>query len=377
MKLIHLSDLHLGKRVNEFSMLEDQRYILEQILRLIAFQKPDAVLLAGDIYDKPVPPAQAVELFDDFLAALAELRTQVFVISGNHDSPERLAFGRRLINTAGVHLAPVYNGRVTPVTLNDAHGPVDIYMLPFVKPAHVRPFFPDQPADSYTQAVALAIQQMQLDPERRNVLVTHQFVTGATRCDSEELSVGGADHVDLDVFSPFDYVALGHLHGPQNVGPHARYCGTPLKYSFSEVRHEKSVTIVQLGPKGRLELQTEPLAPLRDMVQVRGTYEEVTARSFYAGTTWQEDYVRVVLTDEQDIPDAAARLRAVYHNLMRLDYDNRRTRSQATLPGAPAKTRTPLELFSELYELQNNCPMSDAQRDMVNRLIEAVWEEEP
>ena len=230
MKLIHLSDLHLGKRVNEFSMLEDQAYILQEILEIIDDEAPDAVLVAGDVYDKSIPPAEAVELFDDFLVRLARRKLPVFIISGNHDSPERLAFAGRLIDASGIHLSPVYHGCVEPLTLCDEHGEVDIFMLPFVKPANVRRFFPDEAIDSYTDALRVAIGRMPVDPARRSVLVTHQFVTGAARCESEELSVGGSDNVDSSVFDAFDYVALGHLHGPQNVAEErVRYCGTPLK----------------------------------------------------------------------------------------------------------------------------------------------------
>ncbi len=282
MKLIHLSDLHLGKRVNEFSMLEDQRYILGEILKIIDQEQPQGVLIAGDVYDKSVPPTEAVALLDDFLAALAGRAVPVFLISGNHDSPERIAFGGRLMARSGVHLAPVYHGRVEPITLTDAHGPVNLYLLPFLKPTHVRRFFPEREISTYTDALATAIEAMEVDPTVRNVLVTHQFVTGAARCDSEEISVGGSDNVDVSVFDPFDYVALGHIHGPQQVGRKGvRYCGTPLKYSFSEASHKKSVTVVELEEKGNLTVRTVPLVPQRDLVELRGTYEELTFRGFY------------------------------------------------------------------------------------------------
>ena len=240
MKFIHLSDLHLGKRVNEFSMLEDQQYILTEILHIIDTEKPDGVLIAGDVYDKSVPSAEAVALLDDFLVRMSKRSLRIFLISGNHDSPERMAFGGRLMESSGVYLAPVYDGKVTPITLIDEYGPVKVYLLPFVKPAHVRRCFPEQEISTYTDALCVAIEAMNVDPVERNVLVTHQFVTGATRCDSEELSVGGTDNVDVSVFESFDYVALGHIHGPQQVSRETvRYCGTPLKYSFSEAGHEK------------------------------------------------------------------------------------------------------------------------------------------
>ena len=310
MKLIHLSDLHLGKRVNEFSMLEDQRYILSEILDIIDREAPDGILIAGDIYDKSVPSAEAVALLDDFLVRLSARNLQVFLISGNHDSAERMAFGGRLMAGSGIHMAPVYNGTTAPLTLTDIHGPVDLYLLPFLKPAHVRRCFPDQEITSYTDAVKAAIDAMPLDTTRRNVLVTHQFVTGAARCDSEDLSVGGSDNVDAAVFAPFDYVALGHIHGPQQVGRETiRYCGTPLKYSFSEARHKKSLTVVELEEKGHVTVRTVPFHPLRDLVELRGTYEELTLRDFYESAGYRQDYVHITLTDEDDIPDAVGKLR--------------------------------------------------------------------
>ena len=379
MKLIHLSDLHLGKRVNGFSMLEDQAFILERILEIIDGEAPEGVLIAGDVYDRSVPPTEAVRMFDDFLTALAGRRIPTFVISGNHDSPERIAFGGRLMDLSGVHLSPVYEGRVTPLPLRDAFGTVWVYMLPFVRPANVRAAFPEEAIADYTEALRCAISHMAVDPGERNVLVTHQFVTGAARCDSEDISVGGTDNVDAGVFAPFDYVALGHIHGPQNVGDRRiRYCGTPLKYSFSERDHVKSVTVVELGEKGDLKVRTVPLTPLHDLRQIRGTYEELTLRTNYEGTV-TEDYLRVILTDEQDVPDAMARLRTVYPNLMRLEYDNARTRAGETiLPEEEmVRRKTALELFSDFFEMRNNRPMSREQSEFAGALFERVKEGEP
>ena len=378
MKLIHLSDLHLGKRVNEFSMLEDQQYILTEILRIVDAEQPDGVLIAGDVYDKTVPSAEAVALLDDFLVRLAKRDLQIFLISGNHDSPERMAFGGRLMEGSGVHLAPVYDGRVSPITLTDAYGTVNFYLLPFVKPAHVRRCFPEREITTYTDALAAAIEAMGVDQTGRNVLVTHQFVTGAARCDSEELSVGGTDNVDVSVFDPFDYVALGHIHGPQRVGRETvRYCGTPLKYSFSEAGHQKSVTVVELEAKGSVSVRTVPLAPLRDLVELRGTYEELTFRGFYEGTSYQKDYVHITLTDEEDVPDAMRKLQIIYPNLMKLDYDNRRTRAGARLDGAEdAEQKSPLELLEEFYEKQNGQPMGEEQQAFARAWMERIWEED-
>lgn len=378
MKFIHLSDLHFGKRVNGYSMLDDQKAILEQIASIIDAEKPQGILVAGDVYDKSIPPVEAVELFDECLVRLARRKVPVFIISGNHDSSERLAFGGRLLDTTGIHISPVYDGHVAPVSMEDEHGTVNVYMLPFVKPIHVRRFFPEAQIESYTDAIRVAVEQMEVDPRERNVLITHQFVTGALTSDSEELSVGGTDNVDASVFDDFDYVALGHIHGPQNIGSErVRYCGTPLKYSFSEAKHQKSVTVVELGQKGELDVRTVPLVPVHDMVELKGTYEELTAKSFYENTSYQEDYVHITLTDEEDVVDAVGKLRLIYHKLMKLDYDNQRTRSNPEVTAVEnLETKSPLELFGEFYEKQNNGPMSREQEDFLRELIEKIWEDE-
>lgn len=376
MKLIHLSDLHLGKRVNEFSMLEDQAYILDRILEMVDEEKPDGVILAGDVYDKSIPPVEAVELLDYFLVELGKRGKQVFLISGNHDSAERVAFGGRLMEERGIHIAPAYRGEVPPVVLTDEYGELSVYLLPFVKPAHVRRSFPEEEIVSYTDAVALAVKHMNVDTSRRNVLVTHQFVTGAVRSESEELSVGGTDNVDSAVFDDFDYVALGHLHRPQQVGRETiRYCGTPLKYSFSEADHEKSVTVVELREKGNVSIRTLPLVPLREMRNLKGTYDELTSRAYYDGKPYRSEYLHITLTDEEDIPDAIGKLRSIYPYIMKLDYDNTRTAMDRMIDGAEkVEQKSPLELFSELYELQNNAPMSDEQTGFVSALMETIWE---
>ena len=375
MKLIHLSDLHIGKRVNEISMIEDQEYILYQILQILDDEQADAVLIAGDVYDKSIPSAEAVTLLDDFLCRLAQRNIPVFLISGNHDSPERLAFGNRLMEDRGVHISPVYDGNVASISLEDDHGAVDFWLLPFLKPAHVKRYFPDAGIESYTDALRTAIAHMDMDATRRNVLLTHQFVTGAATCDSEEISVGGSDNVDVSVFADFDYVALGHIHGPQNLGSNKiRYCGTPLKYSFSEEHHHKSVTVVELGVKGELELKLRPLTPKHDLRSIRGTFAELTDKAFYAGTA-TDDYLQIILTDEEDVPEAIGKLRVIYPNLMKLTYDNTRTRTNRIIDGAvDIKRKSPLQLFEELYEWQNNQPMSEEQHQFALELITSIWE---
>nr|WP_300838972.1 exonuclease SbcCD subunit D [uncultured Acetatifactor sp.] len=377
MRFLHISDLHIGKRVNEFSMIEDQNYILKQILDIAAAKRVDAVLIAGDIYDKPVPSAEAVQMFDWFLTGLADLGKKVFAVAGNHDSPERIAFGAQLMSGRGVYVSPVYDGTAFCQVLTDAYGEIGIYLLPFVKPAIVRHALEGEiqsaSPESYQEAVELAVERMGIDRTRRNILIAHQFVTGAGRCDSEEVAVGGLDNVDGSVFDCFDYVALGHIHSPQSVGKeNVRYCGTPLKYSFSEADQEKSVTVVELREKGRTSISAVPLAPLRDMRRIRGSYREMMSKTFWQDTN-TEDYVQVTLTDEEDIPDGMQRLRTVYPNLMRLIYDNSRTRQDRSVDtAAQVEQKSELELFGEFFELQNNQPMSREQTDYVEKLIERL-----
>lgn len=387
MKFVHISDLHIGKRLNEFSLIEDQIYILNQILEIAKTEQADGVLIAGDIYDKPVPSAEAVKVFDLFLTKLADCGIKVFAVSGNHDSPERIAFGAQLMNGRGVYVSPVYDGNTAKITLTDAYGELDIHLLPFIKPAIVRHVLeknsekdreenPEEKdreklPESYHDAVAMAVQRMHIDAEKRNILIAHQFVTGAGRCDSEDISVGGIDQVDAEVFDAFDYVALGHIHSPQFVKRETvRYCGTPLKYSFSEAAQEKAVVVVECREKGRILLHTVPLTPLHDMRTIRGTYLEVTARPFYEHTDTY-DYVQITLTDEEDVPDGLSKLRIIYPNLMQLVYDNTRTKQNRMLEvTASAEKKSELELFEEFYELQNNQPMSQEQAAFVRQYME-------
>ena len=375
MKFMHLSDLHLGKRVNEFSMLEDQVYILNKIVNIIDLEKPAAIILAGDIYDKPIPPAEAVELFDDFLYKLSQRNLKVFIISGNHDSAERIAFGSRLFDKTGIYMSPVYNGTILPIELNDDFGKINIYMFPFIKPIHVKRFFPDEEISSYTDAVSTVIKNFHLDTGIRNILITHQFVTGASRTESEDISVGGSDNVNADVFCDFDYVALGHIHRSQSCGSeYIRYSGTPLKYSFSESKDTKSITVVDIMEKGDIKLDFIPLTPLRDMVEIKGTYDELMLKSFYENTTYPNDYVHITLTDENDILDVITRLRVVYKNIMKLDYDNQRTRSNSEINLInDMESKSPLELFDIFYDSRNGQPLNNEQREFMENIIEDIW----
>ncbi len=377
MKFIHLSDLHLGKRIYETSLIDDQRYILEQILDIIDREQPDGVMIAGDIYDKAVMPVEAVTLFDDFLNKLHERALLVYIISGNHDSADRLSFGARILSMGNIHIAPPYSGPVFCTDTEDEFGPLHIYMLPFVKKSQVRVLFPDENIETATDALRTVFAKTGINPAERNVLIAHQFITGSAISDSEEHSVGGTDNVDASVFDDFDYVALGHLHGPQSISRETvRYCGTPLKYSFSEALHTKSVTIAELKEKGNVSLRTVPLTPLRDMRDIRGTYEEL----MFAGnnqTDGKNDFIRAILTDESDVPDAMARLRSVYPNILTLEYDNKRTQGSAELKeAADVEKKTPYEMFSEFYFWRNNISMDPQQQKIINELIDMIWKEE-
>lgn len=403
MKFLHLADLHIGKRVCEHSMLDEQVYILREILGIVCEEHPDAVLVAGDVYDKSVPSAEAVAVLDDFLVKLSATGTKVFVLSGNHDSAERIAFGGRLMKGMGVYMSPVYNGEFAPVTLKDEMGEVDLWMLPFVRPADVRAHLEsDEDRDAvtdYTSAMRMAIAQMKFTEGRRNVLVAHQFVTGAERSESEE-NVGGLDNVDASVFEKFDYVALGHIHKPQNVMKdvggtvRARYSGTPLKYSLSEATHAKSVTVVELGAavnagdlfagngmRAALQVREVPLKPLHDVREIRGTFAELVSPEFrtaqVAAGNKLDDFVYVKLTDENDVPDAAQKLRGIYPNLMMLDYDNERTRNQQIAVGVEAvEKKSPMQLFGEFFEEMTRREMNPEELEFVQGVVDGIWEGE-
>lgn len=377
MKILHTSDLHIGKRVKEFSMLDEQRFILNQILTTAEAEQPDAIILAGDIYDKSVPSAEAVSLFDDFLVSLARLGKSIFIISGNHDSPERISFASRIMKASKIYLSPVYDGTIRPVILPDGESEVAFYLLPFIKPSVVL-HYADEGTDikTYDDAMRYVVSKMDIDKSRRNILIAHQYVTGAERSESEDMVIGGLDNVDASVFAPFDYVALGHLHRPQYCGRETiRYSGSPLKYSFSEVFDKKSVTIIEISA-GQAPVVTEhALTPLHEWYALRGTYDELTALDYYDGKGYQEAYVSITLTDEDDIPDGMRKLRTIYHRLMELSYDNKRTRAGMTNIGKPMNVNelNPIVLFGELFEKQNAQPLTDRQRQYVNSLIDQVF----
>ena len=377
MRFFHISDLHLGKRVNEFSMIDDQLDILQKIVMLAKDKKPDAVLIAGDVYDKSMPSVEAVQLLDKFLVWLNDLSVAVFLISGNHDSVERVAFGADLLKHSGIHIVQSYRGQLTPVSMNDEHGSLNVWMLPYLKPALVRRELEKYDIATYTEALASVLANVEINTSDRNILVAHQFVTGAKTSESEEKYVGGSENVDSSLFDAFDYVALGHLHRPQHIGRETlRYCGTPLKYSFSEVNDKKSVTVVDMGKKGEIAVSELPLAPIHEMRVIRGAYNELMKRENYLGTN-TDDYIRAVLTDEHEEPDARRKLEMIYKNLMSLDYDNMRTKAASSFTATvSADKKTPAQLFGDFYKMQNGGAMSGEQSEYVAGLFNEVFGEE-
>lgn len=376
MKLLHIADLHIGKRVNEYSMLEDQHHILNQIVNIAIEEQTQGILIAGDIYDKSLPPAEAVELLDAFLTRLIQSGQAVFIISGNHDSPERIGFGSRIMERNRLYISGVFEGKLNKISLEDEHGEINIFMLPFIKPAMLRPFYDEQP-ESYDAAVKLVISKEVINTNVRNILVSHQFVISGIqepeRSDSEHISVGGMDHVDSKAFDDFDYVALGHLHRPQSIGKDTiRYAGSPIKYSFSEALHKKSVTLLDFGVKGDLTIHTKLLTPLKDMREIKGPIDQLIkiGRQEETGKT---DYMHITLTDEEEIYDAIGQLRQVYPNLMLLDFENNRTNQNVysyLAATAESDKKSPLELFEEFYQLQNNIELSDEQIEVITKVME-------
>lgn len=382
MRFIHLSDLHIGKRVNGFPMLEDQRYILEQILEKTKESAADAVIIAGDIYDKPVPSAEAVDLFDDFLVGLTKLGVMVFLISGNHDSAERISYAGRLLRESQVYISPRFDGTIHPIQVSDDYGIVNIYLIPYIHPSLVRNAWPEEKIGSYDDAMRVLLEKSGVDPSARNLAVAHQFVTAGGQSpeetDSEEKHVGGLDNVDASAFDAFDYVALGHLHGPQRIGRDTiRYAGSPLKYSFSEEKQNKSITLAELKEKGKVTYDLLPLEAKRDLRTVRGTFEEVTSPEFTAGRK-RDDYYRVILTDENDVPNALSRLRRrFYENLMILEYDNARTSSDVRIEAKEGEEeKEPIEVLGDLYQMQNGREMSLLQKETAEKLIRRIWGED-
>ena len=384
MKVLHVSDLHIGKRVNGMSMLDDQRYILRQILDIAEKRQVSVLLIAGDVYDKASPSAEAVTVFDAFLTDAVAAGLRVLAIPGNHDSAERIAYAQGLLEKQGVCLPPVYAGEVERVELEDEHGPVEFWLLPFLKPGDVRRFFPDEEiGDNYSAALRAVLGACAIDQGKRNVVLSHQLVTAygtaPDRAD-DEIKLGGMDNVDVSVYDAFDYVALGHVHRPQRVGRDTvRYSGSPLKYSFSEARYDKSAALIELGEKEPgddvgecVSFELIPLVPLHDVREVRGTLADVLAMGTAHDAS--QDYLHITLSDEHPQLDAMAKIHEVFPNAMMLDYDNVTVlidRPQTQLTADPDSMDT-LDLFSAFYESQVGNPLDNEQRDFARKLIAKV-----
>ena len=376
MRFLHLADLHIGKRVNGFSMIEDQKFVFEQVYNVIENEKIDGIIMAGDIYDKPVPSAEAVKLFDEMLTRLVSINLPIFVISGNHDSAERIGFGSDILSAAKVYMSRVYNGNLQKIELEDDYGKINVYLLPFIKPATVKNIYKEAEIKDYDDALEYVLSQEKIDKTKRNVIVSHQFVTGAMRSESEEVSVGGLDNVSVENYKAFDYVALGHIHRDQQMGrKSARNAGTLLKYSYSEEKHNKSMTIVDLKEKGNIEIKEIPVKPLHDLKTIKGKFSKITSEEFYKELK-KEDYYRAVLTDEDDILNAIGKLKSIYPNLMSMEYDNTRTRSYSVVDNVETgEAKSPLDYFEEFFEKQNGRKMSEKQRDYLLEILGEAREE--
>ncbi|MDR2480598.1 MAG: exonuclease SbcCD subunit D [Treponema sp.] len=377
MKLLHLSDLHTGKSVNGFSMLEEQKRVFNQIAGFIQTERPNAVIIAGDVYDRAVPGVEAVRMFDDFLTDLAGQDVTVMIIAGNHDSPERLSYASRLLRERRLHIYGAFDGTLRRVTLNDEYGEIHFWLLPFIRPAAARDFFPDREIDTCAQAVAAVIDSAEIDWDVRNVLVSHQFYTmrGVTpqRSESEIDPVGGLDAVDASVISRFDYAALGHLHGAQQAGgTHIRYAGSPLKYSFSECRHKKSAALVELREKGSLTVSALPFIPVHDMREIKGSLDTLLGDEFISRGNCG-DYLKVILTDEEEIIDPMGKIRSVYPNVMVLSFENSRASLELSANDSGSGTGeglSPYDLFSNFFLERTGMVMNSGQEKIVRELLE-------
>ena len=378
MKLFHISDLHLGKRLNEFSLIDDQKYILDQILKLSDELKPEGIIIAGDIYDRAAPSAEAINLFSSFLTRISERKLKFFAISGNHDSPERVSYGGKILKNAGLYFSDSYDGKICPITLSDEFGEINFYLLPFVRPAVVRACADEEAKiDSFNDAVEYAVKCMNVNPKKRNVLVAHQYVTGAASSGSEESIVGGLDNIEASLFDDFDYVALGHIHGAQSVKRDAvRYSGTPLKYSLSEVNHKKTITVIELKEKGNIEISEVPLEPLHDLVELRGTYDNLSNQKFDVQAK-NDDYIKIILTDEIENHGALSKLRHRFPHLLALEYDNAKTRFNGMVSiDEKVQEKSPVQLVEDLYKKQMNLELTDEQRKYLLERINEIWEGE-
>ena len=369
MKLLHLGDLHLGRSLGDFDLIEDQKYILDQILKIIEKENVDGVLIAGDVYDKSIPSEAATNLLDYFLCKLSESRVQTFMISGNHDSDDRLNYGSNLFEANQIYISALYHGTLDKRTVTDEYGEVNVYLLPFVKASQVRHFYPEETIDSYDDAVRVILKHADMDVTQRNVIVAHQFVTGQSEGPAlggsegaGTQSVGLVEKIGYDCFDGFDYVALGHIHSPQRVGrDEVRYSGSPLKYSLSEVHNAKSVPVITMGKKGEVTLELIPLKPMRDLRHIKGNLKALLEPK---NMTDVEDFIYVTLTDEEIINDAMGIFQQTYPNTVKIDYDNSRTRAMEHVDISNiAENKSFSELISDFYRLIYNCEMSGEEMD--------------
>ena len=372
MKFLHISDLHLGKKVNEFSMLEQQEYILTQVVQLAIQHQVDGILLAGDIYDKPIPPIEAIELFEHFLTLLSKNKIGSYIISGNHDSAQRLSFGAKFMQEHHIYISETFNGSLQTISLTDTHGEFYIHLLPFIKPAYVRSYYPDETIENYQDALEVVIKHSTVDISKRNILLSHQFVLGAKTCESEEISIGGLDQIAVTAYDGFDYVALGHLHSPQAITNNVRYSGSIYPYSLSERHHQKCAILIDMQEKGNTQIEILPLQLKNKFQEIKGTYLEVTQKSFYEHLD-TNNYYHIILTDEEDIMDAIGKLRTIYPRIMQLSYDNTRTRNHQDIQAMQdIEKKSPIILIDEFYQLQNNQGLTEEQKAYCLQYFEEV-----
>ena len=373
MKIAHISDLHLGKQLYSFSLTEDQEYILNKIVSVIKEQKVEVLLIAGDIFDKNVASLDGIKLFRKFLNDLVKNQIAVMIISGNHDSPERLTFGAEFMKSHKLYFSKVYDGTIEPVILQDEYGPVNFYLLPFIRPAEVKHFFPDEQIKSYEDAVKLAVKNLNIDKAQRNIILSHQAIINAQTCDSEESIIGGLDTISADIYNDFDYCALGHIHTPQKIRDNVIYCGSPLKYSTSEMKKDKSMPIIELGEKGKIEINYEPLIPLRDIREIKAKFYEIIEMAKKDPYN-KEDYINIILTDENETMDALSTLRESYPNIIHLSYENSSTQNTANLDDIVFDNKTsPLELFEDFFENRGGRQLTSEEKDFMQNLIEKIW----
>lgn len=384
MKFLHISDLHIGKKFKEVDFSNDQIHILNEIIKIADEEKPDGILIAGDIYDRSIPPAGAVNIFDDFLTQLEKRKIKIFIVSGNHDSPERLNFCKEILGKNDIYIAGTFNGTLEKIKLEDEYGTLNIYLMPYIRPSFVSNYFKEIEITSYESAVKVVFDHTELESMERNILVAHQFVTNGgiepEKSESESISIGGIDNIDVSTFATFDYVALGHIHGPQMIGRETvRYCGTPLKYSFSEVNHKKSVTCIEINEKDNIIISQIPLHPIRDMRIIKDSIENLLHNEKYTGGNC-EDYIHAIITDEEDIFDPVGKLRTVYRNILLFETSNAKSivnENSRTSALGDVTTRNPLDLFQEFYSNQNNIDLTQNQWKILQEILEEVKEEFP